>query len=574
MRMTKLIVTLTSVLASLGLAGFWPDEPQAPEPPRPPDAPDVVKRIEVVEADAEGSDAAEALRDAYERLAKLRAERSELEGRPREMLSRAVELYRRAVENFDSEEPDRRQEARGLAVAARELARTIERLREVQRTDRPDPELPPPPVGPRMKVRLRELPPIPPELPGGPRGPVPPVPPVPPSLPREARAVIVGPDGKAESKEIIVVTPSGDVLQHDVRGKEARKFEVRVDPERVRALEGRLRAAGGPAAKARIEAFNRAFAISSRLAGGPGQAHRDLQNAYDRIRKAREEYPGEDAKFYLDAARDLYNAARRDAQAGRLDRASELARAAEALTHVPAHLGALGRGPEGEPPKAKRDEIRNQFRYEIRGRRGPDARPEPPREDEDRPREKERRKVEIRVEPKPRAEGHHGERQEEIEVEVRPEEAARAEAEKSGDQVVGIGAAIGLVDDDVVVLSLVPDGPAAKDGRLKKDDILVGVIRDDGEKTEFHGKELTEVVGALRGPAGTRVKLLVRPAGKEEVATYELDRDKVTVPSQAETRANELDRAVQDAIKHLEGAREAARPEEPKPDALPPPLPE
>ncbi len=93
--------------------------------------------------------------------------------------------------------------------------------------------------------------------------------------------------------------------------------------------------------------------------GGPGpggdgeRARRDLQHAYDRIQEV-EDDDGPEAKFYLDAARDLYNAARRDAQAGRAERSGELARAAEALTHVPEHL-AHAAGPEAEGPRAKRE---------------------------------------------------------------------------------------------------------------------------------------------------------------------------------------------------------------------------
>ena len=51
---------------------------------------------------------------------------------------------------------------------------------------------------------------------------------------------------------------------------------------------------------------------------------RDLNRAYDRIRSAGAYGPEADSKFYLDAARDLYNAARRDIEAGRDERGGEL----------------------------------------------------------------------------------------------------------------------------------------------------------------------------------------------------------------------------------------------------------
>jgi hypothetical protein len=84
--------------------------------------------------------------------------------------------------------------------------------------------------------------------------------------------------------------------------------------------------------------------------GDEAQARRDLRHAYDRISELDDD-AGSEAKFYLDAARDLYNAARRDLQADRNERGGELAKAAEALTHVPEHLAHLA-SPEPEGPKA------------------------------------------------------------------------------------------------------------------------------------------------------------------------------------------------------------------------------
>ena len=79
------------------------------------------------------------------------------------------------------------------------------------------------------------------------------------------------------------------------------------------------------------------------------RTRRDLYRAYERIGAADAYRSDADAKFYFDAARDLYNAARRDAEAGREERAGELARAAEAMTHVPEHLTARPRA--GRPPR-------------------------------------------------------------------------------------------------------------------------------------------------------------------------------------------------------------------------------
>ena len=95
--------------------------------------------------------------------------------------------------------------------------------------------------------------------------------------------------------------------------------------------------------------------------GGPEgedeRTRRDLRHAYDRIADLRDEAGGQDGKFYLDAAKDLYNAARRDAVAARRERAGELARAAdpEDRPEPKEKREKKERRDRPEPPKAKRD---------------------------------------------------------------------------------------------------------------------------------------------------------------------------------------------------------------------------
>jgi hypothetical protein len=71
------------------------------------------------------------------------------------------------------------------------------------------------------------------------------------------------------------------------------------------------------------------------------RARRDLSRAYERLGWLVKGHT-EGSEFYVKAARDLYNAARRDLEAGRDERGGELARAAEAMTHVPEHLANVG----------------------------------------------------------------------------------------------------------------------------------------------------------------------------------------------------------------------------------------
>jgi hypothetical protein len=238
--MTKLLAVAASVLASLGLAGFFPPPPPEDEPPPPPKA--KFKEKDVPKWKGEPGPAGD-LHRAYDLLRRLRADGSTA-GRPEERLrdwtERAVKLYRDGVKAF--EDGDRRL-AHEYGAAAHDLAHAVDHARNAARYDRPDPDLPSPFEGP-------------------------------------------GPED------------AGDRVRHD------------------------------------------------------------LYRAHERIREIREVEPVAGAAFYLDAAKDLYNAARRDAEAGRLERAGELARAAEAITHVPEHLGhAAAEGPDDRPePKRRRPE--------------------------------------------------------------------------------------------------------------------------------------------------------------------------------------------------------------------------
>jgi hypothetical protein len=108
---------------------------------------------------------------------------------------------------------------------------------------------------------------------------------------------------------------------------------------------------------------------------------RDLQRAYDRITEQEGSEPPTGSEFSWKVARDLYRAARRDLEAGREDRGGELARAAEAMTHVTEHLGHVAGGARGS-----RDRLG--FRSRSRGRDEP-----PPSADDDGPKAKTKAKA-------------------------------------------------------------------------------------------------------------------------------------------------------------------------------------
>jgi len=109
--------------------------------------------------------------------------------------------------------------------------------------------------------------------------------------------------------------------------------------------------------------------------GDGSQARRDLKHAYARIRDLDDD-DGPEVKFYLDAARDLYQAARRDIQGERHERGGELAKAAEALTHVPEHLAHADGADDGPRPKRERKDKKEE-RPDPKAKKA--DRPEPPK---------------------------------------------------------------------------------------------------------------------------------------------------------------------------------------------------
>ncbi|MDH5596989.1 MAG: S41 family peptidase [Candidatus Peregrinibacteria bacterium] len=85
------------------------------------------------------------------------------------------------------------------------------------------------------------------------------------------------------------------------------------------------------------------------------------------------------------------------------------------------------------------------------------------------------------------------------------EEENQAFLNDIGGQVEGIGAVIGINDnDEITIVSPIKDSPAMKAG-LKSGDV---VLKVDG--TETVGMDLMEVVSMIKGPSGTTVVLTVR----------------------------------------------------------------
>ena len=79
-------------------------------------------------------------------------------------------------------------------------------------------------------------------------------------------------------------------------------------------------------------------------------------------------------------------------------------------------------------------------------------------------------------------------------------------------QLVGIGALLGVEDDNCVVKEVVLGGPADLDHQLKANDKIISVAQTGGEPVEIIGMKLRKIVNLIRGEKGTQVHLMVQPA--------------------------------------------------------------
>jgi carboxyl-terminal processing protease len=98
----------------------------------------------------------------------------------------------------------------------------------------------------------------------------------------------------------------------------------------------------------------------------------------------------------------------------------------------------------------------------------------------------------------------------------------------------GIGAQLMSEDGYTKLTSIVPGGAADKDGRLKPGDRIVSVGQgESGEMLDVVDMKLDDVVGMIRGTAGTVVRLGVLPAAGGELTTIDITRAKITLDDSA-----------------------------------------
>ena len=80
--------------------------------------------------------------------------------------------------------------------------------------------------------------------------------------------------------------------------------------------------------------------------------------------------------------------------------------------------------------------------------------------------------------------------------------------------LTGIGATLTTDNGFIKIVSLVPGGPAARDGRLKINDRIVAVTQENGATVDVIDMPVDEAVQYIRGKENTKVTLTVLPGAK------------------------------------------------------------
>lgn len=100
----------------------------------------------------------------------------------------------------------------------------------------------------------------------------------------------------------------------------------------------------------------------------------------------------------------------------------------------------------------------------------------------------------------------------------------------------GIGAMLKYDNEFTSVVSLVPGGPADKQGQLKPHDHIIGVGQENAEVENVVGWRLDEVVDLIRGPKGSKVRLEVQAADGTNHRFIEIVRNAVELEDQAASK--------------------------------------
>jgi len=91
----------------------------------------------------------------------------------------------------------------------------------------------------------------------------------------------------------------------------------------------------------------------------------------------------------------------------------------------------------------------------------------------------------------------------------------------------GVGVQFNLRDDTIYIVNVIPGGPSEKAG-LRSGDLIVKV-----DTSVIAGTELTnqKVMGLLKGPSGSKVKVGVKRPGEKELMEFSIQRGQVPISS-------------------------------------------
>jgi len=106
-----------------------------------------------------------------------------------------------------------------------------------------------------------------------------------------------------------------------------------------------------------------------------------------------------------------------------------------------------------------------------------------------------------------------------------PPQAAEDFAKDLSGELEGIGAEIGIKDNQLVVVAPLPDSPAEKAGLRPGDKIL------DIDKESTFGMDVNTAVSKIRGKANTKVALTITRDGLTKATEITITRLKINVPS-------------------------------------------
>lgn len=86
-------------------------------------------------------------------------------------------------------------------------------------------------------------------------------------------------------------------------------------------------------------------------------------------------------------------------------------------------------------------------------------------------------------------------------------------------QLFGIGALLGLEDDNCFVKEIVPGGPVDLGKQIRPGDKIISVAQEGKESVEVVGMKLRKIVEMIRGQKGTKVQLVIQPADATDPST-------------------------------------------------------